>query len=199
MFLMILISLFLLDLTNATPAQQPNQTCIYTRYNSTFPSISLICHNFNAWSELTAELVSINHTFLPNPIIFKPNQPIALTSELNMSLVAFSSDDNRYIFYDLSGVNVYPWPPLTCLECTKKSLYLYSSTIKFYVNNTSVYPCTAALIPDNSVDRVSFLSKYLDGIYIEYDNTYGTVLGHRPFAPSCSKIVKSAIFDSFFK
>jgi hypothetical protein len=62
------------------------------------------------------------------------------------------------------------------LKFSKKGLTLYFSTVQFYVNNTrpGEYTCNSDLIPDDSSKNVSFLSTYLNTLYVGYGNIYGS-------------------------
>jgi hypothetical protein len=192
-----LLILAMLDGTCAESKPQQNQKCYYTFIDNNNQQTYLICDNFNAWSELNEELVSINKSLSPNPVIFKPNQPIPLSSELNMSLVAYNSstpDLQRYSVYTILGVNVYPWPP--CFSCIAKILSLYLSTMKFYVNGTSPadYTCTPDLIPDNTATSVSLLSTYINGINVNFGNKFDS--GSNAVCPFLFKNAKlSSGFD----
>jgi hypothetical protein len=143
---------------------------------------NVTCTEFDSWSKVNKAFSSIVCKNPPDPMYLKPSEPIVLTNELNISLVAFlkpvinSSIDypNEIWLYGLSGVDVYPWP--FCSNCVKKSLILSFSVIQFFVNKKppSDYNCTPSLIPDDSATSVSFLSNYASGILANYLNTYGS-------------------------
>jgi hypothetical protein len=135
---------------------------------------------------VTNELSLINCPYNPpSPINLRPRDPIPLTSDLDLSLVAFSNTEfytgNEVYLFAVSGVNVYPWPPYTCVvaqqyACQKKTIYFVLSTIEFYVNGTppNGYTCAQDLIPDESNLNVSFFSAYVNSISINFLNTYGS-------------------------
>jgi hypothetical protein len=164
MLLLLLIVMMLLGQSAAT-CQFINSTQSY--------SSNLTCTEFNSWSEVNDEFSSIKNSNNPNPISLKPSELILLTSELNITRVAYSYD---LFLYGVSGINVYPWPALSFTCCFEKGLNLFFSTIEFYVNSKppSDYTCSPALIPDNTTASVSLFSKYLQGITLHYGNTYGS-------------------------
>jgi hypothetical protein len=138
-----------------------------------------------------------------DPIYVKPSKPILLTSELNISLLAYSNpfcfSSNQIFLYDISGVNVYPWPPLVCTNCQKKTLDLDLSTIEFYVNNTpsTSYSCSPDLIPDDSATSVSFLSTYLDQLTVSYGNTYA--ISSQTICPFLFKNAQLTAIDLYYQ
>jgi hypothetical protein len=101
-------------------------------YNCTnFDITDQVCYEFNSWSDLNKELnnLSVNCANPPYGIKLQPSAPILLNSELNISLEFNTEVVNvRLTVYGLSGLNVYPWPPVQCGQptCPKKDLYIGS-------------------------------------------------------------------------
>jgi hypothetical protein len=99
------------------------------------------------------EQASITCTNSTIQILLQPREPVLLNSEFNISGVL------RYglELYGVSGVSVYPWPLIDKLRQFEVRLYLYFSTIEFYVNNKppSAYTCALDLVPDDSTSTVS--------------------------------------------
>jgi hypothetical protein len=139
----------------------------------------LICSEFSSWSELNEELSSNKYAYLPGIIIYlKPSEPIPLTSEFNISLVAHAVELH---LFDVSGVYVFPWPANlldfeTCSGCSKIILYLRFSSIEFYVNSTQPggCSCTPSLIPNNSATTVSSFSTYFNSIDVDFGNAFNS-------------------------
>jgi hypothetical protein len=132
----------------------------------------LACRNFNSWSELDDTICFLYKCNAPqDSVSFQPSEPIVLTSELNISLVANANDLN---IYGVSGISLYPW--LACPECDNMTLSLYFSTIEFYVNHTdpSGYICSPGLIPDDSANRVSLFSSLVNRLFVGHGNTIGS-------------------------
>jgi hypothetical protein len=133
---------------------------------------SYTCAGFNSWSELNEAVNSINCAKPANFINFKPAEPIILTSELNMSLLTQANELNMH---GIGGINLFPWPSFI-MSLNAIDLNIYFSTIKFYVNYKppSGYTCGPDLIPDDSVESVSLISRFLQSISLNYGNTYGS-------------------------
>jgi hypothetical protein len=160
-------------------------TCKYV--NGTQHTLGcFVCDKFDSWREVNDEFNSIKCINSNDTIYLKPSKPILITSELNISLVACSNNQqnstNQVWFNSVGGINVYPWPALECSDCVKKGfsffkkmLYFYYSSILFYVNNTqpSEYPCTPDIFPADSSSQVSFFSTYINSIYTNMGNSFG--------------------------
>jgi hypothetical protein len=155
--------LVLIDLGNATAKCE---NVFEKRYNKS----DLTCHQFSSWNEANEALKATNFTNPTAPVFMKPSEPILLTSELNTSLVLFSS---ALLFYGLSGVNVYPWP---AWNNDQKGFSLFLSKIEFHVNSTppTGYICSPNLLPDDSATSVSLLSSHIKSIIIIYGNKYSS-------------------------
>jgi hypothetical protein len=189
--MMMLLVMFLLKPTGVLALNNQSkiksnsiQKCDHIRSNESAQGISsyLVCHNFNAWSDLNSELKSIINKSAPDLFFLKPNQPIQLTSELNMTRffeITDSGNPGSLYVYGLSGVTLYPWPSFSKCDNNPgpRSLFLFLSTIEFYVINTPSGGCTCNrdLLPDNSNTQVSLLSSScISKIHIDFGNTYGS-------------------------
>jgi hypothetical protein len=173
--LLILQGLLRLNPTSATATCNQGTNCTQGQ------AFKITCNKFNSWTEVNTQFSSNNCTIPIDQVFLKPSEPILLTGELNISLMAYSNPavftTNQLVLYSVRGVNVFPWPPLTCSGCAKKNLAMYLSTVEFYVNNTppGAYTCGPGLVPDDSSQNVSLFSSYLIGFFVYYGNTYGTL------------------------
>jgi hypothetical protein len=186
---MLFLTLFIFELIIG----QASSTALCNYYYSNDPASTIICcDDFNSWSEMNeaSNKLSINYTN-DNMIFLTPSAPIKLTSQLNLS--SFSNFTMTTVSF-VSGLDVYPWPTLNehGPGLKNKMLIIYFSAIEFYVNNTrsDAYTCSPGLIPDDSSKSVSFFSKYLEQIYFNYGNTYGT-------QAVCPFVFKNAQLDEF--
>jgi hypothetical protein len=127
--------------------------------------------------------------FQPDGSSVKTREPIPLSNELNMSILA---QIQTYIIYGAGGVNVYPWTACG-LRCVQIELDLRFSTIDFYVNNSppSDYACTPDLIPDHSHTSVSLFSTNIYSLNLNRGNKYSS-------QAICPYVFKNSNIAQFF-
>jgi hypothetical protein len=138
----------------------------------------LNCYDFSLWSEVNEINSLINCSNKAFYIYVKPIEPIVLTSDLDLCMLAcFQSIPLNLFLLGVSGLNVYPWPSSQSFGCNLQVyLTIFMSTIDFYVNSTyiSSYNCQRDLIPDDSSTNVSFFSSYTTSLALQYGNKYGS-------------------------
>jgi hypothetical protein len=140
----------------------------------------LTCNGFESWSEVNDAVNSIiNCSSLPYPIYLKPDEPILLTNELNITLISLLNPMSinmslLWYFEGLLGVNIYPWPVLNFPRSTTYTFFFIFSSIEFYVNNTHSrgFACDSGIMPnDSSSNIISIFSEYVDCLVFGYENT----------------------------
>jgi hypothetical protein len=123
-------------------------------------SKQLYCRRFDSWLQATALLENTPHFHDFASINLKPNNPLLLTSDLNITK-AIANQTNQTFgihIYGLKGIDLIGWSKNKKLV----SLFIYASTLKFHINNLALgdYQCTEQL---NSM----FFSYFTQVIFID--------------------------------
>jgi hypothetical protein len=115
-----------------------------------------------------------------------PNTPIPLSNELNLTVftqyeTAFSHH-SLYI-YGINGVNVYPWRALPPRPFANLNMYIYVSTVEFYMINKplSDYACSPKLILDSPLTNSTSLFSFVGSLFLHNGNTYNEA--QQPLCP----------------
>jgi hypothetical protein len=170
----------------------------FTENNS--DTAKIFCHQFRSWSELNIYLKTNKWDFESkkgDKIVpyysLMPSTPLLLTNQLDMP----HSETSKLFFYNLKGLNLFPWPN----SKYKSELRFHLSTIDFYINNvsSSEYTCHRNMFPVPGPNNEKSFFAHFEAISVVYGLEYTTkpVCPHLFEDSSMSNLKLQSPVDSF--